>query len=102
MAGEPFLTKTCLYTLTPDRDFVVDALPEHPGVHVLLGSAHAYKFASVLGRVIVERALDGSSPSDPELAGSGSTARSCTRRSRAAPSSCEGSEGLNRPAARSV
>jgi sarcosine oxidase len=67
MAVEPFLTKTCLYTLTPDRDFVVDALPEHPGVHVLLGSAHAYKFASVLGRVIVERALDGSSPSDPEL-----------------------------------
>jgi len=69
MAVEPFLTKTCLYTLTPDRDFVVDALPEHPGVHVLLGSAHAYKFASVLGRIIVERALDGVSPSDPELAG---------------------------------
>jgi sarcosine oxidase len=69
MAVEPFLTRTCLYTLTPDRDFVVDELPEHPGIHVLLGSAHAYKFASVLGRVIVERALDGSSPSDAELAG---------------------------------
>jgi sarcosine oxidase len=67
MAVEPFLTKTCLYTLTPDRDFVVDALPEHPGIHVLLGSAHGYKFASVLGRIIVERALDGASPSDPEL-----------------------------------
>jgi sarcosine oxidase len=69
MAVEPFLTKTCLYTLTPDRDFVVDALPDHPGVHVLLGSAHAYKFASVLGRIMVERALDGVSPSDPELTG---------------------------------
>ena len=67
MAVEPFLTKTCLYTLTPDRDFVVDALPDHPGVHVVLGSAHAYKFASVLGRIMVERALDGSSPSDPDL-----------------------------------
>jgi sarcosine oxidase len=67
MAVEPFLTRTCLYTLTPDRDFVVDALPDHPDVHVLLGSAHAYKFASVLGRVIVERALDGSSASDREL-----------------------------------
>lgn len=67
MAVEPFLTKTCLYTLTPDRDFVVDALPEHPGVQVVLGSAHAYKFASVLGRIVVERALDGASPSDPEL-----------------------------------
>ncbi|HEU0244873.1 MAG TPA: N-methyl-L-tryptophan oxidase [Candidatus Limnocylindrales bacterium] len=67
MAVEPFLTKTCLYTLTPDRDFVVDALPEHPDVHLVLGSAHAYKFASVLGRIMVERALDGSSPSEPEL-----------------------------------
>jgi sarcosine oxidase len=67
MAVEPFLTKSCLYTLTPDRDFVVDALPEHPAIHVLLGSAHAYKFASVLGRIIVERAIDGASPSDPEL-----------------------------------
>jgi sarcosine oxidase len=67
MAGEPFLTRTCLYTLTPDRDFVVDALPEHPGVQLLLGSAHAYKFASVLGRIVVERALDGTSGSEPEL-----------------------------------
>ena len=67
MAGEPFLTRTCLYTLTPDRDFVVDALPEHPAIHVLLGSAHAYKFASVLGRVIAERVVDGASVSDPEL-----------------------------------
>ena len=30
-------TKTCLYTLTPDRDFVVDRVPEAPGVIVLLG-----------------------------------------------------------------
>jgi sarcosine oxidase len=69
MAGDPFLTKTCLYTLTPDRDFVVDSLPAHPAVHVLLGSAHAYKFASVLGRIIAERVVDGASLSEPELAG---------------------------------
>lgn len=67
MAVEPFRTKTCLYTLTPDRDFVVDRVPGAPGVQVVLGSAHAYKFASVLGRVLVERALDGASPADPEL-----------------------------------
>jgi sarcosine oxidase len=68
MAVQPFRTKTCLYTLTPDRDFVVDAVPDHPAVQVVLGSAHAYKFASVLGRVAAERALDGASPSEPELA----------------------------------
>ena len=32
--GPPIYTKTCLYTLTPDRDFVVDRLPEAPGVMV--------------------------------------------------------------------
>ena len=32
--GPPIYTKTCLYTLTPDRDFVVDRLPERPGVVV--------------------------------------------------------------------
>jgi sarcosine oxidase len=69
MAVDPFLTKTCLYTLTPDRDFVVDMLPEHPDVHLVLGSAHAYKFASVLGRIMAERVMDGTSPSEPELEG---------------------------------
>jgi sarcosine oxidase len=67
MDVEPFLTKTCLYTMTPDRDFVVDAVPGHPEVLVSLGSAHAYKFASVLGRIMAELAVDGATPSAPEL-----------------------------------
>lgn len=66
--GPDLYTKTCLYTLTPDRDFVIDRLPEAPGVVVGLGAAHGFKFASVLGRILVELALDGSSPSDGELA----------------------------------
>jgi sarcosine oxidase len=69
MAVEPFLTKTCLYTLTPDRDFVVDALPAHPGISVVLGAAHAYKFASVLGRILAELVIDGSTPSAAEMRG---------------------------------
>jgi sarcosine oxidase len=66
-AGPELLTKTCLYTLTPDRDFVVDRVSEAPGVIVGLGAGHGFKFASVLGRVLVELALEGSSPSDGEL-----------------------------------
>jgi sarcosine oxidase len=58
MAGAPVQTKTCLYTLTPDRDFVVDRLPEHPGVVVALGAAHAYKFAALFGRWLADLALD--------------------------------------------
>lgn len=65
--GPPILTRTCLYTLTPDRDFVVDRVPDAPDVLVALGAAHGFKYASVLGRVLVELALDGTSLSDGEL-----------------------------------
>jgi sarcosine oxidase len=60
-------TKTCLYTLTPERDFVIDRLPEAPGVLVGLGAAHGFKFASVIGRILVELALDGHTPSGGEI-----------------------------------
>jgi len=56
--GKPVATKTCLYTLTPDRDFVLDRLPGHPGVIVALGAAHAYKFAALLGTILADMALD--------------------------------------------
>jgi len=67
MVAPPILTKTCLYTLTPDRDFVVDRVPGHPDVLVLLGAAHGFKFASVLGRIATELVTDGVIPSAPEL-----------------------------------
>ena len=51
--------KTCLYALTPDRDFIIDTLPEHPNVSVAVGGGHGFKFASVIGRILSELALDG-------------------------------------------
>ena len=66
--GPPIYTKTCLYTLTPDRDLVVDRLPGEPGVVVALGAAHAFKFASVLGRIVAELSVGGSTPSAADLA----------------------------------
>ena len=65
--GPEILTKTCLYPLTPDRDFVIDRLPDHPAVFVALGAAHAFKFSSVLGRVLSELIVDGGTPSAGEL-----------------------------------
>ena len=50
--GPALSTTTCLYTLTPDRDFVVDALPDHPNVHVALGAGHGYKFVAWFGRTL--------------------------------------------------
>ena len=64
MPGPHIYTKTCLYALTPDRDFVIDSLPGHPNVFVAVGAGHAFKFASLFGTVLSELALDGSTPSD--------------------------------------
>jgi sarcosine oxidase len=64
--GPERVVKTCLYTLTPDRDFVIDSLPEHPNVHVAIGAGHAFKFASVIGRILSDLALDGSTHSPIE------------------------------------
>lgn len=66
--GPDLLTKTCIYTLTPERDFVVDRLPDHPGVVLALGAGHGFKFASVLGQVLAELAIDGETPSAGEIA----------------------------------
>ena len=62
--GPVLYTKTCLYTLTPDRDFVIDRLPDHPNVWMAIGAGHAFKFASLIGRILSELAIDGSTPSD--------------------------------------
>jgi len=56
--------KTCLYTMTPDRDLVIDLVPGHTRVAVGQGAAHAMKFASVLGRSLVELVFDGATTSD--------------------------------------
>lgn len=55
----------CLYTLSPDRNFVVDRHPEHAHVAFAAGlSGHGFKFASVLGEVLTELSM-GLPPSSP-------------------------------------
>jgi sarcosine oxidase len=55
-------TTTCLYTLTADRDFVLDRLDDHPNVCVGLGAAHGFKFASWFGRTLADLATGGQKP----------------------------------------
>ncbi len=57
-------TKTCLYTILPDRDFIIDSLPEQPNVLVAQGAAHAFKFASLFGKILSELAIDGATECD--------------------------------------
>ena len=62
--GPHLVQKTCLYTMTPDRDFILDLVPGHERVAVGQGAAHAFKFASVFGKSLVELAFDGKAQSD--------------------------------------
>lgn len=60
---------TCLFTMTPDHDFVVDFHPRH-GKDVVLVSAcsgHGFKFASVMGELLADLATKGKSDFDIDL-----------------------------------
>lgn len=63
-SGPAVRSKTCLYTLTPDRDFVVSAVPGCESVLVGLGAAHAFKFAPTIGRLLAELAATGECDAD--------------------------------------
>lgn len=50
----------CIYSLTPDENFVVDRHPAHPRLILCGGfSGHGFKFASVIGEIGAELALEG-------------------------------------------
>lgn len=52
--------EVCLYTLSPDRNFLVDRHPDHGNVAFAAGlSGHGYKFASILGEILADLALTG-------------------------------------------
>lgn len=63
-AGEIIRTKSCLYTMPPDRDFVIDEVPGRPDMYVAQGAAHGYKFAAVFGKILAELAVDGRTDND--------------------------------------
>jgi sarcosine oxidase len=60
-AGAGRLTgmKTCMYTMTPDEDFVIDLSPTDPRIVVASPcSGHGYKFASVIGEILADLATE--------------------------------------------
>ncbi|MBV8117593.1 MAG: N-methyl-L-tryptophan oxidase [Candidatus Eremiobacteraeota bacterium] len=55
--------KACMYSLTPDRHFIIDKHPRYPNVVICGGfSGHGFKFASVVGEIGAQLALDGATP----------------------------------------
>jgi sarcosine oxidase len=57
--GPVLYTKTCLYTMTPDRNFIIERLPQHPQIAVALGAAHGFKFSCLLGQILADLAVEG-------------------------------------------
>ncbi len=57
--GPLLYTKTCLYTMPPDRDFIIGVLPPYPQISVAVGAGHAFKFACLIGRILSDLAIDG-------------------------------------------
>ena len=57
--GPELYTKTCLYDMPPDREFVLGTLPGHPHISVFNGAGHGFKFASLAGKILSELAIYG-------------------------------------------
>jgi sarcosine oxidase len=63
-SGEVLRTVTCQYAITPDRNFVLGPVPQHPNIIVGLGAGHAFKFTPTIGRILAELAIDGETADD--------------------------------------
>jgi sarcosine oxidase len=63
--GRLLAAQTCLYTMTPDGDFIIDRLPGCPQVIVAAPcSGHGFKFAPVVGEILADLATTGSTDHD--------------------------------------
>jgi sarcosine oxidase len=61
-AGEKIaVLKECLYTYSPDTNFIIDHFDNDKRVTIACGfSGHGFKFASVIGEILADLALKGS------------------------------------------
>ena len=64
-AGEDFGATTCLYTTTPDGDFVIDTIPGFPQIAYFTGcNGSAFHRAPALGRTLAELVSEGKTAID--------------------------------------
>jgi sarcosine oxidase len=63
--GRLLRAATCLYTMSPDGDFILDRLPMHPQIIVASPcSGHGFKFAPVIGEILADLAIRGETRHD--------------------------------------
>ncbi len=64
-AGPTVMLKACIFTNSPDEHFLLDTLAESPQVSLFAGeSGHGYKFASVVGEILADLAVEGETRHD--------------------------------------
>lgn len=64
-AGPVVSAKTCLYTLAPDGDFIIDRVPGRERIVIASPcSGHGFKFAPAIGQALAELALTGRAAAD--------------------------------------
>lgn len=60
--------RTCMYTMTPDEHFIIDAHPDYPQISIATGfSGHGFKFSSVVGEILADLAINGRTDHDISL-----------------------------------
>ena len=58
--GKATHAEVCLYTETPDEDFIIDTHPDCPDLLIATGfSGHGFKFCALVGRILSELARNG-------------------------------------------
>jgi sarcosine oxidase len=63
--GELLASQTCLYTMAPDGDFILDRLPGAPAIIVASPcSGHGFKFAPVIGEILADLVTAGATRHD--------------------------------------
>jgi sarcosine oxidase len=68
LAGRCLDARACMYTNTPDEHFVISVYPENPRVVIACGfSGHGYKFCSVVGEILADLSIEGSTPHPIDL-----------------------------------
>ena len=68
LAGRLLHAETCLYTMTPDENFLLGPHPGHAAVTVAAGfSGHGFKFAQVIGEMLADAVLKPERGAIPDL-----------------------------------
>lgn len=60
--------RVCLYTMTPDEHWIIDKHPEYNHIVFAGGcSGHAFKFSTLIGKILSDLATTGTTPHDISL-----------------------------------